>query len=147
MKKSALKVPRSKAITPRSKRKLDALTGAFVHARDKGKLCIDGCGRKGEQSGHFRRREYMNTRWNLKNQNLQSAYCNCWLSGNEFEYGIGIDKKWGAGTAKKLHALSKEYKSWSEAEAKELIAAAKNGIESYEKKYEELTKEEIGKTP
>ena len=135
----SLKIPKSKAITKRSKNKLDALTGAFVHERDKGLRCIDGCGRKGEQSGHFRRREYMSTRWHPFNQNLQSAYCNCWLSGNEFEYGIGLDKKYGEGTADKLLLLSKKNRQWQETQAKELIAACKIGYEEYEKKYYEIT--------
>ena len=120
------------------KKKLDLAVSKLVHERDKGKPCIDGCGRKGEQSGHFRRRELMSTRWNPQNQNLQSAYCNYWLNGREYEYAIGLDKKFGAGTSKKIYKLSQKTKQWEVWELAELIEACKAGYEIYVEAYDKI---------
>ncbi len=113
------------------RKKLDVLVSKLIHERDKGKPCIDGCGRKGEQSGHFRRRELMSTRWHYQNQNLQSIYCNCWLSGNEFEYAIGLDRKFGAGTSKKIYKLSQKTKNWEVWELEALIKVCEKGYDFY----------------
>lgn len=120
-------------------KKLDLILSARIHERDKGKKCIDGCGRAGEQNGHFRRRELMSTRFHPKNCNLQSTYCNCWLSGNEYAYAEGLDKKWGEGTAKELYRLSKKTKQWTREDLIYLIEESKDGMEAYENAYYVLT--------
>lgn len=120
------------------KRKLDIVFSPIIRERDKGKPCIDGCGRKGEQAGHFRRRELMATRWHPQNVNGQSAYCNAW-DNDGYRHAIGIDKRWGKGTAKKLEFLSRQTKQWSVEELLALIEACKLGYERYCKVYGELS--------
>ena len=129
----------SKREIPKLKRKADLLNGALVRERDKGKACIDLCGRRGKhQNGHFRRRELMITRYHPNNQNGQTEYCNCW-DNDTYRHAKGIDARWGAGTAEYLDKLSRQTKQWDAKELTELIAAMKLGYDEYVDKYVELT--------
>jgi len=62
-------------------------------------------------AGHFISRRFMNTRWNEKNVHAQCRKCNRFQYGNQYEFGLFIDSKYGKGEAEKLLFLSKlEYK-------------------------------------
>lgn len=121
----------------RLKKRLDILFAKMIRGRDRGLPCIS-CPAKGTQSGHFRRRELMSTRWHYRNSNLQCSRCNCWLSGNEFEYAIGLDKKFGAGEAKKIYKLSQRTKQWELWEIKKLIKACEEGLADYMIAYDSM---------
>ena len=122
---------------PKLKRKLDLLVSARIRERDKGKPCIDLCGKQGtKQAGHFRRRECMQTRWHPWNVNGQNEYCNNW-DNDTFRHAKGIDKKWGHGMADYLEHESRRIKNWTIPELLQLIEACKT-YEAYEKKYFEL---------
>lgn len=125
----------------RAKKRLDISFAKLIRKRDAGKPCIDNCGRKGElQCGHFRRRELMSTRWNPRNSNGQVAACNAWFDDG-YLHAIGIDARWGAGTTKELHAISRKVKQWSTPQVLALIAAGEKGLKAYEEVYKELTKD------
>lgn len=49
----------------------------------------------------------MATRWEEENVNAQGRGDNRFKSGKQFEHGLAIDKKFGAGTASKLLVKSK----------------------------------------
>lgn len=72
------------------------------------------------QAGHFVSRRHMSVKYNEMNVNAQCVYCNYYLSGNQAKHGIGIDNKYGKGTADKLLALSKTSKKLSQFEIKEM---------------------------
>jgi hypothetical protein len=57
-------------------------------------------------AGHFISRNKRATKYNEQNVNAQCPRCNRFLSGRQYEHGLAIDRKWGAGTAEKLLALS-----------------------------------------
>lgn len=108
------------------KRKLDRLFHPMIRLRDQGKPCIDLCGKQGVmQAGHFRRRELRATRWDYRNVNAQTAYCNAW-DNDTYRHAKGIDERWGNGTAKKLDDKSKKIKQWTGKELEQLIEATKN---------------------
>lgn len=57
--------------------------------------------------GHFISRRHLSTRWDERNCALQSVSDNIFNQGKQFEFGLYIDKKYGAGTSTKLLALSR----------------------------------------
>lgn len=57
-------------------------------------------------AGHFISRDHKATRYDPRNSNFQCAYCNRFQSGRQYEHGMAIDKKWGAGTAEQIKNLS-----------------------------------------
>lgn len=61
------------------------------------------------QCGHFIKRSISITRFNDENCNAQCFQCNISNHGEQYKYGVALDKKYGNGTAKKLSKLSQEY--------------------------------------
>lgn len=57
-------------------------------------------------NGHFVSRGHKIVRYDEENCNLQCKRCNKWLSGNAVNYRLGLDAKYGAGTADKLIQLA-----------------------------------------
>lgn len=116
-------------------RSLDRHFAKLIRKRDQRKPCIDLCGRVGaHQAGHFRDRRHMATRFHPQNVNGQNTYCNCW-NNDTYQHAMGIDKRWGQGTAKKLYRLSKTIKQWTVPELQALVKAAKTSMEEYENVY------------
>lgn len=124
-------------------KRLDAAVSLLVRERDKDKPCIDMCGDTWSrwQAGHFRPRWMMSTRYDLKNINRQQMNCNYYRSHKNdlIRHERGIDERWGKGTADMLYELSKKTRGFTNDELRALIAAAKKGIEEYEKTYYSLT--------
>lgn len=118
---------------------LDTAFSKMIRARDEGKPCIDLCGKPDGpmQCGHFRRRGFMSTRFHPKNCNSQRMGCNFYLSkaSDEYRHSLGIDKRWGEGTARELYLLSRQEKRWKRKELEALIEACGKGIKAYEKVY------------
>ena len=123
-------------------KKLDTALSKIIRERDGGKPCIELCGETHYvwQAGHFRPRGMMMTRFHPKNVNRQQSNCNYYKSrkNDVIRHRLGIDLRWGAGTADELYDLSVKYKNWSCDELRTLIEAAKKGIEEYTKVYESL---------
>lgn len=133
MKRSPIKKPRkrlnkySKRDIPKLERKLWPLFSRFIKNRDavmQGGRCITcdkPCWGYNANCGHFISRGHNSTKYDETNNNLQCAYCNAWKFGDQYNYGIQIDKKWGKGTAKELYLKSKEFHQFTIVELQELI--------------------------
>lgn len=84
-------------------------------------------------AGHFQSRSKLNTRFNPVNVQVQCPRCNLWSQGEQYQFGINLDKRYGEGTAENLRIESERTGRISEAEYKELInyykEAAKNNLE------------------
>lgn len=80
------------------------------------------------QCGHFQSRRFMSTRFHVTNCRPQCYACNIGLSGNQYTFGVNLDKTFGKGTADKMVRLSKELKKFSTDEFKELIAHYENEV-------------------
>jgi hypothetical protein len=136
MKRSGIKRvssdPRKKAIAA-----LDRAFSKMIRERDGIAGCIS-CGAAIHEAGHFIRREAMSTRWNPVNVNGQCIRCNHFLSGNLFEYAIGLEARYMKGMPFKLRAESKKMKTWEVKELEQLVAAAKMGSRVYNQVYNEL---------
>lgn len=99
--------------------KLDRIFSEYIRLRDADKNGNIRCITSGQimhwteaDAGHFMSREHMATRYDERNVNAQGRSDNRFKSGKQFEHGLAIDKKYGAGTAAKLHVLSKTDKKW-----------------------------------
>lgn len=106
--------------------------------------CCTSCGRwhsvwvggkyqKGVNAGHFVSRGHYVVRYDKKNVNLQCVYCNKWLSGNITNYGVGLDNKYGVGTAAALTKLAveqREYKLTREL-LNQVVTESKAAIDRY----------------
>lgn len=53
-------------------------------------------------AGHFISARHSSTKYHEKNVNAQSRHDNRFQYGRQYEYGLAIDKKYGAGTAENL---------------------------------------------
>lgn len=90
------------------KKELDKIFSKFIRLRDSKNgigICIT-CGRRKEwkymDCGHYIKRQYLPTRYDEKNSNLQCKHCNAFEQGANEKYKVAIDKKWGRGTAEML---------------------------------------------
>lgn len=110
------------------KTKLDLVFSRFIRLRDTDPngvaYCID-CGERIEwknvQCGHFISRRMLSTRWDEQNCAAQMDRCNGFMAGRQFEFGKGLDIKYGEGTADAILIRSREIKKWTAFELKELI--------------------------
>ena len=70
-------------------------------------ICISCNARKhwkDMDAGHFIKRQFMSLRFNEKNVNGQCRKCNWLLQGNDINYAIGLEKKYGIGILEQLVA-------------------------------------------
>jgi hypothetical protein len=81
-------------------------------------------------AGHFVSRNHLATRWNEQNVNAQCRKCNRFSSGNQYEHGLAIDRKYGKGTAEKLLIMSKQKCKLSEFEMRILIGEYKKKVKA-----------------
>ena len=91
------------------KKELDKQFSLFIRRRDSNSdgvgECIT-CGRinhyKKMDNGHFIKRQYMSTRYDEKNCNLQCKHCNAFEQGANEKYAEALEKKYGNGTVQML---------------------------------------------
>ena len=53
----------------------------------------------GMQNGHFQSRRFLATRYDEENCQVQCVGCNMFKQGEQFKFALGIDAKYGDGTA------------------------------------------------
>ena len=126
-----------KTTTAKLKAKLDKLFSEYIRLRDsdhKGYCKCISCGKEAPafggsiHAGHFMSRRHIATRWDEKNVNSQCNYCNTFLNGNQYRASIGLDNKYGKGTAKKLEERSKTIVKLSRVDYEEAITNIKEKI-------------------
>lgn len=78
-------------------------------------------------------RKHYSTRWDEENCKPQCKACNVFRYGEQFKFGIALDKEYGAGKADELHAKSRETVKFSNPELLEMI-------EYYKQKTAEINK-------
>jgi hypothetical protein len=100
------------------------------------------CGRlipwRDADCGHFRRREHMSTRFDLRNLGFQCKKCNRFDGGLSYEFGKKLDEIWGPGTAEEMDRLFKHTVQWDVRELEQLRGAAKHSWLAYLTLYSEL---------
>lgn len=126
--RKAKAVQKRRESIPVLKKKLDEVFSKFIRLRDTNDegigYCVD-CGARVTwehiQCGHFMVRERMSTRWDEQNCAGQRDGCNMEGSGRQYEMGLGLDQRYGKGTADKLVAMSHHTRQWTPPELQELI--------------------------
>lgn len=81
--------------------------------------------------GHFVSRRHLATKYHEKNNAAQCKGCNGPGSGKQYEYGLEIDRRYGAGTAQWILQASRAQVKWGSWEFEVLI-------EDYKQKLKEL---------
>lgn len=85
------------------------------------------------QCGHFQSRRFYSTRFHELNCKPQCYACNIGLSGNQYAFGVNLDKVHGKGTADSMVRLSRQVKKFTSEEMMGMI-------DHYEKEVGELRK-------
>jgi len=121
---------RKKTIT-KLKKELDKVFSLYIRQRDM--LVPDGtdyvvcftCSSvkhwKEMHAGHFMSRKHLSTRWDLENVQVQCPKCNLFGQGEQYQFGIMLDVKYGPGTADKLKAYTKLTIKMTSADYEEMI--------------------------
>jgi len=71
-------------------------------------------------AGHFMGRRHKNTKFNEKNNQVQCISCNSYNGGEQFKYGLFLDREYGEGTAEELMFLSRISCKLSDVDYKEM---------------------------
>jgi hypothetical protein len=86
------------------------------------------------QCGHFQSRRFYSTRFHVLNCKPQCYACNIGLSGNQYIFGVNLDKLHGEGTAESMVRASREVKKFTSAEMMELITMYEDLVGELRKK-------------
>ena len=82
------------------------------------------------QNGHFQSRKHYSTRWDETNCQVQCAGCNVFRYGEQYKFSLGLDQKYGEGTAEMLLIKAKQVFKISDDELEDLINKYKSIVES-----------------
>jgi len=116
------------------KKKLDTIFAEHIRLRDgiNGRGQCITCGEifplSELDAGHFRSRKFNSTRYDERNVQLQCHHCNRYNSGEPFQFGLALDKKYGEGTALELIQKSHQLKQWAIPELQDLIKYYKEAL-------------------
>lgn len=83
--------------------------------------CPAGMHWKKLHCGHYKDRDHMGTRWDLRNCNSQCHRCNVELKGNLEVYKSALIRDYGIGIIQELDLLSKQMTKFSKPELEEMI--------------------------
>jgi hypothetical protein len=86
------------------------------------------------QCGHFQSRRFYSTRFHVLNCKPQCYGCNIGLSGNQYIFGVNLDKLHGEGTAELMVRTSREVKKFTSAEMMDLITVYEDLVSELRKK-------------
>lgn len=122
------------------KKEMDAIHSKKVRARDK--KCQKCLKAPATQCAHIFEREKLSTRWDMENCIGMCFYCHLyWAHRSPVEFTLWVQERMGK---EKFAALKKRSQKIYDSSN---LRADYEKMKAEEKKYEELTKEEIGKTP
>ena len=115
-------------------KRLDNLFSEYIRRRNavgEATKCFT-CGKKDHwkklQCGHFQSRKHYATRWDETNCQVQCAACNVFRYGEQYKFGLNLDKEFGDGIAEQLLNLSKNIVKISNADLLDKIEYYKNKI-------------------
>lgn len=76
---------------------------------------------KNLQCGHFQSRKHYATRWDEKNCQVQCAGCNVFRYGEQYKFGLYLDKKYANNISEKLMNKAKKTIKFSNYDIQEII--------------------------
>ncbi len=108
--------------TPRSKliAKLDRAFSRYIRQKDAdhaGYVDCYTCGKTKHwtevDAGHFQTRAKYSTRWDEENVKPQCKHCNMRNGGHQYEFGLHLDREYGAGKADEVIRRSNDIRKFS----------------------------------
>jgi len=124
------KLSRSKIV-----KKLDTVFSIYIRQKESVNdiaTCFT-CGKQDHwkklQNGHFQSRKHYSTRWDETNCQVQCAGCNVFRYGEQYKFSLGLDQKYGEGTAEMLLIKAKQVFKISDDELEDLINKYKSIVE------------------
>ena len=119
------------------KTKLDNIFSLYIRLRDatdEGLVQCFTCGnvnnyKVGMQNGHFMSRQFMATRYDEQNCQVQCVGCNMFKFGEQFKFSLALDYKYGKGTAEELLYKSRQINKMSSKDFEEKISYYKLIVE------------------
>ena len=119
------------------KKDLDKWFSLFIRLRDATDEGLVQCFTSGRvyhyksiHAGHFMSRKRLATRWCESNVQPQSAADNLFGQGNQYQFGLNLDAKYGEGTAEELQIKSRNTLKMSRADYEEKISYYKMTVEN-----------------
>jgi hypothetical protein len=119
------------------KKELDKWFSLYIRLReatDEGLVQCFTCGnvnnyKVGMQNGHFMSRQFMSTRYDEQNCQVQCVGCNMFKFGEQFKFSLALDYKYGKGTAEELLHKSRQINKMSSKDFEEKISYYKSLVE------------------
>lgn len=113
----------------------DKIFSEYIRRRNANELGMAECFTCGKvdhwknlQCGHFQSRKHYSTRWNEKNCQVQCAGCNVFRYGEQYKFGLYLNKKYGNNISEKLMNEAKRTIKLSNFELQEIIDHYKNEL-------------------
>lgn len=131
---------KKKPTVSKLKKELDTIFSKYIRLKDAdslGNVKCYTCGvvkqwqKDGMQAGHFMSRKHTVTRWDEQNVKPQCYTCNCHYYGRQYEFGLHLNKEYGAGTSEALLQKSRQTK-------KNTIIDLQDLIDTYKQKFNSL---------
>jgi len=101
-------------------KKLDTIFSIYIRLRkadDLGIVSCYTCGKKDYykkmQCGHFMSRKYYSTRWEELNCQVQCYSCNVMRYGEQYKYGLELQKEYGKDLPEELLTMSRQIVKFS----------------------------------
>jgi len=123
-------------------KKLDTIFSEYIRLRKANKRGIVSCytcGKKaywkgaGMQNGHFMSRKSYSTRWEELNCQVQCYTCNVMRYGEQYKYGLELQKEYGKDLPEQLLIQSKQIKKFSNIDLEDMINKYKDLVDKRKK--------------
>ena len=123
------------------KKELDKWFSLYIRLREatsEGMVQCFTCGKvshykSGMQCGHFQSRRFLTTRWDEKNCQVQCVGCNMFKSGEQWQFGIQLNAKYGVGTSAELEYVARQIQKFSRVDYEEKISYYKEAVDKLKK--------------
>lgn len=106
----------------------DKVFSEYIRRRNSNSLGMSECFTCGKidhwknlQCGHFQSRKHYATRWDEKNCQVQCAGCNVFRYGEQYKFGLYLDKKYANNMSEKLMNKAKKTVKFSNYDIQEII--------------------------
>jgi hypothetical protein len=123
------------------KKELDKWFSLYIRLREatsEGMVQCFTCGKvahykKSMQNGHFQSRRFMATRYDERNCQVQCVGCNMFKSGEQWQFGMQLNAKYGVGTSPELEYVARQIQKFSRVDYEEKITYYKDAVEKLKK--------------
>tara|TARA_Y100000004_G_scaffold8539_1_gene9484 strand:- start:1773 stop:2177 length:405 start_codon:yes stop_codon:yes gene_type:complete len=122
------------------KKELDKWFSLYIRLRDANEYGMVQCFTSGRvyhykqiHAGHFMSRKHLSTRWCEMNVQPQSPKDNLFGQGEQWQFGLKLDAKYGDGTAEELQHKAKQTVKFTRLDYKEEISYYKDLVNKLKK--------------